>query len=72
MGMLNNQVKPHREATSPRTISGIIYLSAKNARELRTSPESQEDTMEALTDLYEPTSSIWGHTGHVIYSWMLK
>jgi hypothetical protein len=30
MGRLSRQVKPHREATSPIIVPGIVHLSAKN------------------------------------------
>jgi hypothetical protein len=30
-------------------------------------PETQKNAMEALTIHYEPTFSVWGYTGHVIY-----
>jgi hypothetical protein len=33
-------------------------------------PGAKKNTIEALTDLYELTSSIWGPTDYVIYSRM--
>jgi hypothetical protein len=68
MGRLSSQLKPCHKATSPRTIPGITHLSGKNARELRRTLGAKKNTMEALTDLYEPTSSVWGPSSHVIYS----
>jgi hypothetical protein len=43
VGRLSSQVKQRREATSPRTIPGIIHLNVKNARELRKTPVSPEE-----------------------------
>jgi hypothetical protein len=31
-------------------------------------PGATKNVREALTDLYNPTFSVWGSTGHVIYS----
>jgi hypothetical protein len=70
VGRLSSQVKPRLTATSPRIILGIIHLSAKNTREPRRTPGAKKNDMEALTDLYKPTFSVWGPTGHVIYSRM--
>jgi hypothetical protein len=70
MGRLSNQVKPHHEATSPRTVPGIVHLSAKNAREQRRTPGDKKNDIEALSNHYELTFSIWGPTGLVIYSQM--
>jgi hypothetical protein len=77
MGSLSKEVKPRHEETSPRTVSGIINLSDTNAREPRRTPGSQEEHLgakesarEALSNRYELTFSVWGPTGHVIYSQM--
>jgi hypothetical protein len=72
VGWLTHQVKSLCEATSPRIILDTIHLSAKNAREPKRTPERQEEdfetnenTMETPTDLYEPTISCLGPIGHV-------
>jgi hypothetical protein len=33
-------------------------------------PGAKKNTMKALPSRYEPAFSVWGFTGHVIYSWM--
>jgi hypothetical protein len=38
VGRLSHQVKLLREATSPRIVSGIVHLSAKNVQELKRTP----------------------------------
>jgi hypothetical protein len=43
VGRLSSQVKPCYEATSLRTVLGIVHLSAQNTRELRRTPGSQEE-----------------------------
>jgi hypothetical protein len=71
VGRLSHQVKPLREATSPRIISGIVHLSAKNAWKPKRTPGRQEDfgidgdVMEVPIDLYKSTISSLGPTGHV-------
>jgi hypothetical protein len=72
VGRLSCQVKPLQEATSPRIIPDVIHVSSKNAREQKKTPKRQEEnsgtdenTMEAPIDLYEPTISSLGPTGHV-------
>jgi hypothetical protein len=65
MGRLSHQVKPHCEATFPRIITGVIYLSVKNAREPKRTPEAKKKAMEAPTDLYESTFSSLVPTSHV-------
>jgi hypothetical protein len=75
VGRLSSEVKPHHEATSPRTVPDIIHPSTKNDREPRRILGSQEEhqgakknAREALSNHYESTFSVWGPTGHVIYS----
>jgi hypothetical protein len=72
VGRLSCQVKPLREATSPRTVLGIINLNAKNVWEPKRTPKRYEkdsrtngNTMEAPTNLYEPAISSLGPTSHV-------
>jgi hypothetical protein len=45
----------------------MVHLSAKNAQEPRRTPGAKKNAMEALTEIYEPTSLVWGPTGLVIY-----
>jgi hypothetical protein len=65
MGRLSHQVKPHHEATSPKIVPGVDHLSAKNAREPKRTPRGKKKALEAPTNLYEPTFSSLGPTGHV-------
>jgi hypothetical protein len=43
MGRISHQVKPHREVTSPKIVPGAVPLSAKNAREPKTTLGRQEE-----------------------------
>jgi hypothetical protein len=72
VGRHSRHVKSLREATSPRIISGIIHLSVKNNREPKRTPRREEEesrtdenAIEAPTDLYKLTISSLGPTGHV-------
>jgi hypothetical protein len=60
-------------------MQGIIRLIAKNAREPKGRPKrheegsrTNENSMEAPTDLYKPTISSLGPTGHVNFLLDLK
>jgi hypothetical protein len=65
VGRLSLQVKPHREATSPRIILGVGHLSAKNAREPERTSGREEEGPGNPTDLYELTFSSLGSNDHV-------
>jgi hypothetical protein len=58
MGRFSSQVKQCREATSPRNVSGIVHLSAKNTRGKKEHLGAQKNFMEALSIHYEPTFSV--------------
>jgi hypothetical protein len=58
VGRLRSQVKQRREAASPRTITDIVHLSAKKARNQEEDPGAQNNAMEALSIHYEPTFSV--------------
>jgi hypothetical protein len=67
VGRLSRQVKPLYEVTSTRIISDIVDLSIKNVWEPKRTPRREEEdsrtdenAMEAPTNLYEPTISCLG------------
>jgi hypothetical protein len=53
VGSLSSQVKPRREATSPKTVPGIVHLSAKNAREPKVHLGAKKNASEAISNHYE-------------------
>jgi hypothetical protein len=65
VGRLSRQVKPHREATSPKIILGADHLDAKNAQEPKRTPGGKKKALEAPINLYKLTFSSLGPTSHV-------